>query len=33
MIGESITSSMFTDGYADVFAGDQRWQELLDAGG
>ena len=28
VIGESITSSMFTDGYADVFAGDQRWQEL-----
>src|SRR3954451_13244290 len=27
VIGESITSSMFTDGYADVFAGDQRWQE------
>ena len=26
VIGESITSSMFTDGYADVFAGDQRWQ-------
>jgi len=28
VIGESITSSMFTEGYADVFAGDQRWQEL-----
>ncbi len=28
VIGESITSSMFTDGYADVFAGDARWQEL-----
>ncbi len=28
VIGESITSSMFTDGYADVFAGDQRWQDL-----
>jgi aconitate hydratase len=28
VIGESITSSMFTDGYADVFAGDQRWKDL-----
>ena len=28
VIGESITSSMFTDGYADVFAGDQRWRDL-----
>jgi aconitate hydratase len=28
VIGEAITSEMFDDGYADVFAGDQRWQEL-----
>jgi aconitate hydratase len=28
VIGEAITSKMFTDDYADVFAGDQRWQEL-----
>jgi aconitate hydratase len=28
VIGEAITSQMFTDDYADVFAGDQRWREL-----
>ncbi|MBO0846281.1 MAG: aconitate hydratase AcnA [Nocardioides sp.] len=28
VIGEAITSDMFGTGYADVFAGDQRWQEL-----
>ena len=28
VIGEAITAEMFDDGYADVFAGDQRWQEL-----
>src|SRR5690242_20553755 len=28
VIGEAITSEMFTDDYADVFAGDERWQEL-----
>jgi len=28
VIGEAITSEMFTDDYADVFAGDQRWQDL-----
>jgi aconitate hydratase len=28
VIGEAITSEMFDAGYADVFAGDQRWQEL-----
>ncbi|HEX3931537.1 MAG TPA: aconitate hydratase AcnA [Nocardioides sp.] len=28
VIGEAITADMFTDDYADVFAGDQRWQEL-----
>jgi aconitate hydratase len=28
VIGEAITSQMFTDDYADVFAGDKRWQEL-----
>jgi aconitate hydratase len=28
VIGEAITAQMFDDGYADVFAGDQRWQEL-----
>jgi aconitate hydratase len=28
VIGEAITSDMFSTDYADVFAGDQRWQEL-----
>jgi aconitate hydratase len=28
VIAESITSDMFTDDYADVFAGDERWKEL-----
>lgn len=28
VIGEAITSEMFTDDYADVFAGDERWQQL-----
>jgi len=28
VIGEAITSEMFSTDYADVFAGDQRWQEL-----
>jgi aconitate hydratase len=28
VIGEAITADMFADDYADVFAGDQRWQEL-----
>jgi aconitate hydratase len=28
VIGEAITSQMFTDDYADVFAGDQRWRDL-----
>jgi aconitate hydratase len=28
VIGEAITSEMFSKDYADVFAGDQRWQEL-----
>jgi aconitate hydratase len=28
VIGEAITSEMFSQDYADVFAGDQRWQEL-----
>jgi aconitate hydratase len=28
VIGEAITSEMFTDDYADVFAGDQRWKDL-----
>ncbi len=28
VIAEAITSDMFTTDYADVFAGDQRWQEL-----
>jgi aconitate hydratase len=28
VIGEAITSEMFTDDYADVFAGDQRWRDL-----
>ncbi len=28
VIAEAITSDMFTNDYADVFAGDQRWQEL-----
>jgi aconitate hydratase len=27
-IGESITKEMFTNDYADVFAGDERWQSL-----
>lgn len=28
LIGESIESSMFTDGYANVFDGDHNWQSL-----
>jgi aconitate hydratase len=28
VIGEAITSDMFSKDYQDVFAGDQRWQEL-----
>jgi aconitate hydratase len=28
VIGQAITSEMFTDDYADVFAGDERWQDL-----
>ncbi|MGA8248533.1 MAG: aconitate hydratase AcnA [Nocardioides sp.] len=28
VIAEAITSDMFTKDYSDVFAGDQRWQEL-----
>ena len=28
VIGEAITSEMFTDDYADVFAGDERWRSL-----
>jgi aconitate hydratase len=28
VIAESITSDMFTKGYVDVFAGDERWQNL-----
>jgi aconitate hydratase len=28
VIGEAITAEMFSTDYADVFAGDQRWQEL-----
>ncbi|MGI8524076.1 MAG: aconitate hydratase AcnA [Nocardioides sp.] len=28
VIGHAITAEMFTNDYADVFAGDQRWQEL-----
>lgn len=28
VIGESITQEMFTKDYADVFAGDERWQSL-----
>jgi aconitate hydratase len=28
VIGEAITSEMFSNDYADVFAGDQRWREL-----
>ena len=28
VIGEAITSEMFTSDYADVFAGDERWQSL-----
>jgi len=28
VIGEAITAEMFSKDYADVFAGDQRWQEL-----
>jgi aconitate hydratase len=28
VIGEAITSEMFTTDYEDVFAGDRRWQEL-----
>jgi aconitate hydratase len=28
VIGEAITAEMFSNDYADVFAGDQRWQEL-----
>jgi aconitate hydratase len=28
VIGEAITSEMFSTDYADVFAGDERWQQL-----
>ncbi len=28
IIGESISKEMFTDDYADVFAGDERWKSL-----
>ncbi|SFC00190.1 aconitate hydratase [Nocardioides terrae] len=28
VIGQAIASDMFTKGYADVFAGDERWQNL-----
>jgi aconitate hydratase len=28
VIGEAITSDMFTDDYADVFAGDEQWKSL-----
>jgi aconitate hydratase len=28
VMGEAITSEMFTDDYADVFAGDDQWQSL-----
>jgi aconitate hydratase len=28
VIGQAITSDMFTKDYADVFAGDERWQNL-----
>ncbi len=28
VIGQAITSEMFTNDYADVFAGDERWQNL-----
>src|SRR4051794_10653274 len=28
VIGQAITADMFTDDYADVFAGDERWQNL-----
>ena len=28
VIAEAVTSEMFTDDYADVFAGDERWQSL-----
>jgi aconitate hydratase len=28
VIGEAITSEMFTDDYADVFAGDEQWKSL-----
>src|SRR6185295_12547990 len=28
VIAQAITSDMFTDDYADVFAGDERWQNL-----
>ncbi|MGC4112566.1 MAG: aconitate hydratase AcnA [Nocardioides sp.] len=28
VIGEAITSDMFTDDYADVFAGDEQWRSL-----
>ena len=33
VIAHAITSDMFTDDYADVFAGDERWQNLDDAVG
>ena len=28
VVAEAITSEMFTDGYSDVFAGDERWTSL-----
>ena len=30
VIAQAITSDMFTDDYADVFAGDERWQQPRD---
>ena len=32
-IDSSINQEMFTNGYADVFKGDERWQLAADAGG
>jgi aconitate hydratase len=33
VVESSIVSDMFTSGYADVFAGDERWQQLPTPGG
>ena len=33
VIASAITSEMFTNDYADVFAGDEQWKSLPDAGG